>query len=84
MTTDFICPRTDCGNVWTMEEDEDGTFDGYGFPPCPICGTNGSEANDYGDWECNGGHSWRSYGNGGLVLGMVPRCPECNALAVGT
>jgi hypothetical protein len=80
MTTDFVCPRADCGNTWTMEADEDGLFDGYGNPPCPVCGTNGSEANDYGDWECVQGHVWRTYGNGGLVMGTVPRCPECDGL----
>lgn len=63
-----------------MEADEDGLFDGYGRPPCPACGTNGDEASDYRDWACPSAHIWRVYGNGGLVQGMVPRCPECNEL----
>lgn len=80
MNTNFVCPRADCRNAWSMEADKDGLFDGYGLPPCPVCGTNGSEASDYGEWECPSGHSWRTYGNGGLRMGMVPRCPECDAL----
>lgn len=80
MTTDFVCPRSDCGNKWSMKSDKHGLFDGYGLPPCPVCGTNGSEASDYRDWECPSRHGWRVYDNGGLVLGMVPRCPQCDAL----
>lgn len=83
MTTDFVCPLADCGNTWNMESDEYGLFNGYGRPPCPVCGTNGDEASDCGDWECPSGHSWRTYGNGGLTLGMVPRCPECGAFPIG-
>lgn len=83
MTTDFVCPNPGCGHEWTQEADDDGLFDGYGLPPCPICGTNGSEASDYGDWACPNpdcGNRWRTYGNGGLVLGMVPACPKCGTV----
>jgi hypothetical protein len=82
MTTDFVCPRMDCGHEWSMEADAGDLFDGYGNPPCPKCGTNAAEASDFADWQCPQGHSWRTYGNGGLLLGMVPRCVECNALPV--
>lgn len=82
MTNDFVCPRADCGHLWSMDADEYGLFDGYGNPPCPICGTNGSDPSDYGEWVCLSGHSWRVYGNGGLVLGTVPRCPEHGTLPV--
>lgn len=74
MASDFICPE--CEHRWTMEEDENGLYDGYGNPPCPLCATNGCDPNDYGDFLCPRGHTWRSYGNGGLVLGTVPRCPQ--------
>lgn len=61
-----------------MEPDKDGLFDGYGNPPCPECGTNGCDPSDYGDFVCDShGHEFRRYGNGGLVLGMIPRCPTC-------
>ncbi len=76
MATDFVCPRDDCGNTWRMQADRHGLFDGYGNPPCPLCGTNGVDASDYGDWDCPQGHTFRVYGNGGLKFGMVPRCPE--------
>ena len=74
---EFICKG--CGHTWTMTEDEDGLFDGYGVPPCPICGESGCNPNDYTDYTCEYcGHQWRQYGNGGLVLGCVPRCPKCH------
>lgn len=76
MTKDFICRG--CGHTWSMTEDEDGLFNGYGVPPCPICGDSGCDPNDYRDYTCDYcGHQWRQYGNGGLVLGCVPRCPRC-------
>ena len=75
--TDFVCPN---GHTFSARRDKDGLIDGYGNPPCPECGKNAAEANDYGDWECPEGHTWRTYGNGGLVFGMVPRCPEHDVL----
>lgn len=42
---DFICRG--CGYTWSMAEDEDGLFNGYGVPPCPICGDSGCDLNDY-------------------------------------
>ena len=66
-----------------MEADSDGLFDGYGNPPCPLCGTNGRDPSDYGDFAClQCKHEWRNYGNGGLVLGMWPSCPKCGTSAV--
>lgn len=82
MTSNFICPRSDCATEWSLEPDEDGLFDGYGNPPCPICGENGVDPTDFEDWVCAFDHTWRKYGNGGLVFGMVPRCPECDMLPV--
>jgi DNA-directed RNA polymerase subunit RPC12/RpoP len=80
MSTAFICPT--CKNEWSMEADKDGLFDGYGNPPCPICGDNGRDPSDYGDFICPYcGHKWRNYGNGGLVLGMWPNCPKCGTQA---
>lgn len=80
MSTDFICPS--CENKWSMEPDADGLFDGYGNPPCPRCGTNGSDPRDWGDFSCPYcRHQWRNYGNGGLVLGMWPNCPRCGTTA---
>jgi hypothetical protein len=80
VSRDFICPY--CGNQWSMEEDADGLFDGYGIPPCPSCGTTGADPNDYGDFVCPYcDHQWRNYGNGGLVLGMWPNCPKCGTPA---
>ena len=74
----FICRG--CGYTWTMIEDEDGFFNGYGVPPCPICGDSGCDPNDYADYTCEYcGHQWRQYGNGGLVLGCIPRCPKCRS-----
>lgn len=75
MTT-FRCPQSDCGNEWTMEADSDGLYDGFGNPPCPRCGTGGVDASAFRDWVCPEGHTWRVYGNGGLVQGMVPKCPD--------
>ena len=73
---EFIC--TECGHVWSMAEDEDGLFNGYGLPPCPVCGGFSSASDDYADYTCEYcGHHWRQYGNGGLVLGCIPRCPKC-------
>jgi hypothetical protein len=77
--TDFVCPN---GHKFGARRDKDRLIDGYGNPPCPECGENADEANDYGDWECPEGHTWRTYGNGGLVHGMVPRCPEHDLLPV--
>ena len=74
---DFICRG--CGHTWTMTEDKDGLFNGYGVPPCPICGDSGCDPSDYADYTCEYcGHKWRQYGNGGLVLGCIPRCPHCH------
>lgn len=65
-----------------MEADVDGLFDGYGNPPCPVCGTNGRDASDYADFVCPYcKHEWRNYGNGGLVLGTWPNCPQCGTQA---
>ena len=76
MEKNFICPS--CGNTWSMKADEDGLFNGYGAPPCPVCGENGCDPNDYCDYTCKiCGHQWRQYGNGGLIFGCIPRCPEC-------
>lgn len=47
---DFICRG--CGYTWSMAEDEDGLFNGYGVPPCPICGDSGCDLNDYRDYTC--------------------------------
>ena len=78
---DFICPK--CEHQWSAEPDADGLFDrGTGSPHCPICNTFGSDPHDYGDFTCPNGHEWRVYGNGGLVLGMVPNCPRCGLLAI--
>lgn len=54
-------------------------FNGYGCPSCPNCSSGrGISASDYGDFKCNTcGNEFRKYGNGGLHLGMIPRCPEC-------
>lgn len=82
MPTHFVCPRTDCGRLWSMEADDYGLFDGFGSPPCPACGKNGVEVSEYVEWECPRGHTWRENGNSGLVLGMVPRCPEHDTLPV--
>ena len=80
METDFICVT--CGNNWSQKADKDGLFDGYGNPPCPICGSTGRDPNDYGDFVCPYcGHAWRNYGNGGLVLGCWPNCPNCGTMA---
>lgn len=80
MSSDFICPY--CSNEWSMEEDEDGLFGGYGNPSCPDCGTNGCDPSDYGDFSCPYcGNQWRKYGNGGLVLGLWPNCPKCGTTA---
>ncbi len=77
MKKDFVCRG--CGHTWSMTEDEDGLFDGYGVPPCPLCGDAGCDPNDYADYTCEYcGHKWRQYGNGGLVLGCIPRCPQCH------
>ena len=77
MTKNFVCKG--CGHTWSMVEDEDGLFNGYGVPPCPICGNSGCNPNDYRDYSCEYcGHQWRQYGNGGLVLGCIPRCPSCH------
>lgn len=73
---EFIC--TECGHKWSREPDNDGLFDGYGLPPCPICGGFSCDANDYGDFHCpRCGHRFRRYGNGGLIAGMWPSCPKC-------
>lgn len=76
----FICPR--CENTWTMKKDKNGLYDGYGNPPCPECGTNGCDPNDYKDYRCPYcGKEWRQYGDGGLVMGCWPNCPRCGTLA---
>lgn len=80
--SDFRCPRPDCGHTWSMKPDRFGLFDGYGNPPCPLCGTSAVDPSDFGDWECPHGHTWRTYGNGGLTLGMVPRCPDHHVLPI--
>lgn len=73
---DLAC--SGCGHLWSAAPDGDGLFNGYGCPPCPICGEPSVDANDYRDYTCDCcGHQWRQYGNGGLVYGCVPRCPEC-------
>lgn len=80
MSTDFACPS--CGNEWSMEPDDDGLFNGYGCPPCPVCGGEGAYADDYADYECPYCHyEWRVYGNGGLVFGCWPNCPKCGTSA---
>lgn len=80
MKKDFICSY--CGNNWSQSADRNGLFDGYGNPPCPTCGTPGSDPNDYGDFFCRKcGYEWRNYGNGGLVLGCWPNCPKCGTMA---
>lgn len=76
----FIC--SSCGNEWSQVADKYGLCDGYGNPPCPKCGTNGSDPNDYGDFVCPYcEHKWRNYGNGGLVFGCWPNCPKCGTMA---
>ena len=77
MKKEVVC--RDCGNEWVAKADRYGLFQGgRGFPTCPICGGDGCNPNDYADYTCPYcGHHWRQYGNGGLVLGCVPRCPEC-------
>lgn len=76
LVKDFICRG--CGHTWSMTEDADGLFNGYGVPPCPLCGDAGCDPNDYADYTCEYcGHKWRQYGNGGLVLGCIPKCPHC-------
>ena len=80
MEQDFVCPT--CGNLWSQAADRYGLFGGYGIPPCPVCGDSGHNADDYGDFTCSHcDHSWRNYGNGGLVLGRWPSCPKCGTLA---
>lgn len=69
----FVCPN---GHAWSREPDQGGLYDGFGNPPCPECGENGSSADDFGDFKCPEGHTFRKYGNGGLTLRMVPLCPE--------
>ena len=77
MMKDFICPS--CFHEWSMKEDKDGLFNGYGCPPCPICGESGCNPNDYADYTCEFcGNQWRQYGNGGLVFGCIPKCPNCH------
>lgn len=71
--TDFICPN---GHTFARTRDQDGLVNGYGNPLCPECGENAAEANDYADWQCPKGHTWRAYGNGGLEMGKVPLCPD--------
>lgn len=82
LTTDFVCLRSDCGNTWSMEADEDGLFDGHGRPLARSAAETRGEASDRRDWGCPHGYSWRIFGNGGLVRGMVPSCPECEALPI--
>ena len=74
---DLVC--NEWGYQWSVERDEDGLVDGYGCPPCPSCYSGrGVSANDYGDFKClTCGNEFRRYGNGGLHLGMIPRCPKC-------
>lgn len=74
--TNFLCPSKWCGHAWSMEADSDGLYDGYGIPPCPKCGHPSVDADDYGDFRCPEGHTFRRYGNGGLTFGMVPECEE--------
>lgn len=78
MKKDLIC--NECGHEWTMKPDKDGLFNGYGCPPCPSCYSGcGVSPNDYGDFKCLWcGHEFRRYGNGGLHLGMIPKCPDCS------
>lgn len=75
---DFICPN--CKHRWSAEPDDDELYNGRGCPLCPDCGVeNGVSVNDYGDFRCfDCGYEFHRYGNGGLHLGMVPRCPKCN------
>lgn len=74
---DFIC--NECRYEWSMEPDEDGLFNGDGCPPCPKCGSGrGVLPSDYRDFRCDiCGNEFRRYGNDGLHLGMIPRCPKC-------
>lgn len=75
---DFICRG--CGYTWSMAEDEDGLFNGYGVPPCPICGDSGCDPNDYRDYTCEYcGHQWRQYGMVGWFWDVFPDVP--NAVA---
>lgn len=77
MKQSFICPK--CFSEWSMTADKDGLFNGYVNPPCPKCGENGCDPNDYKDYTCSYcDHTWRQYGNGGLVRGRVPICPKCH------
>lgn len=80
MSKEFVC--LSCGHNWTQEEDADGLYNGYGNPPCPVCGGFSSDASDYKDFVCPYcGHRWRNYGDGGLVYGCWPNCPECGTPA---
>lgn len=74
---DFIC--AECEHEWSLEPDEDGLFNGYVNPPCPECiNGRGVSPSNYGDFKCNVcGYEFRKYGNGGLRLGMIPKCEEC-------
>jgi hypothetical protein len=80
MKREFVC--SNCKNTWSQKADKDGFYDGYCSPPCSICGTHGSDPNDYGDFICpNCRYEWRKYGNGGLILGCWPNCPKCGTMA---
>lgn len=74
---------TACSHEWTARKNSRLVHD-YGCPPCPICGAPSVNADNYGDFVCHScGKHFRKYGNGGLTLGMIPKCPECGSSFVG-
>lgn len=80
MVGHFICDS--CGYTWAQEEDDDGFYNGYSLPLCPVCGGFSCDADDYEDFACPYcGYRWRNYGNGGLVHGCWPNCPKCGTSA---
>lgn len=77
----LIC--TACGHEWSARKNSK-AIKGYGCPPCPVCGAPSVNADDYGDFFCHScGKPFRKYGNGGLTLGMIPKCPYCKSSMVG-
>lgn len=77
----FIC--TKCEHRWSALKISK-QVRGYGSPPCPVCGAPSVDPKDHGDFICHScGKHFRKYGNGGLVHGMVPKCPDCGSSFVG-
>lgn len=70
----FICTKS--GHKWSALKISS-KVRGYGTPPCPKCGAPSVNPKNYGDFICH------SCGNGGLVHGMVPKCPDCGSSFVG-